>query len=120
MHVLVEVCHFTSVTTKLFFRANFKMDDSFFLFLSKTTAASSAHLHIFPYFPPPCCPQPHTPYIFISFRPPTPVIAKTRRSEGQRVLSRGEAGHTHVLRTNNISQCSATLPFQRTTTVEGL
>jgi hypothetical protein len=37
-----------SVTTNLFFPANFKVDASFFIFLSKTTAAGSEDLHISP------------------------------------------------------------------------
>jgi hypothetical protein len=61
------VCHFISVTTNLFFRANFTVGASFFLFVSKTTATSSADLRIFPYFLnplPPVVPK-LTPFIFL-------------------------------------------------------
>jgi hypothetical protein len=47
------------------------------------------------------------PVYFISFCPSTHTVAKTRRSEGQRVLSRGEAGHKHTNKC--FTQCSATI-----------
>jgi hypothetical protein len=74
------VCHFVSVATKLFFRVNFKLGASLFLLLSNDCSQFDRPSYIpliSAYPPPPVVPNLTPLYIFISFRPPTPIIAKT-------------------------------------------
>jgi hypothetical protein len=80
----------------LLLHARYDKDPEFF---SKSPRRLPSVRQVFVYIalvfllPPLLSPTSH-PVYFISLCPSTHIVAKTRRLEGQRVLPRGEAGHT--------------------------